>query len=333
MRHRRHAGKKYPIRVEDIALAVLGFFAGPLLWWMSQTWQQNSAATSIQTMEYWIALLCGLLSISLSTLWCIILVFGVAFAIAVKTKNKFIGYWADRFTPKFLQRLIISVIGIQLTFGSQALAAEHHADEPTASVSVENPFMPQLADVAEPPAPATTPSEMSETKVPTSTPSTRSPVSPSVDAPPPTPEPRHSSQLTQESTPEPAVTKNVATDDVEPMPRQTTTIPVPHDAGAQLHDHDTASPAPTESYVPEQPVQSPYITPLNPDRENEDPTHVVQRGDSLWDIAHQELGEHSPLSQIDQRWRQWWEHNRETLGDNPHALSPGTVLKAPPFTH
>jgi nucleoid-associated protein YgaU len=59
---------------------------------------------------------------------------------------------------------------------------------------------------------------------------------------------------------------------------------------------------------------------------------VVKAGDCLWDIAYHELGADATLFQIDQRWRQWWRYNQNTIGDNPHALQPGTVLQSPPFT-
>ncbi|MGO1183667.1 MAG: LysM peptidoglycan-binding domain-containing protein [Micrococcaceae bacterium] len=61
--------------------------------------------------------------------------------------------------------------------------------------------------------------------------------------------------------------------------------------------------------------------------------HIVVSGDSLWGIAAAELGSSATNYEIDQRWRQWWQENRTRVGDNPHLLIPGTVLKTPSWTH
>lgn len=339
MRKHSATAQQQSARLEDIVLAVLGFLAGPLLWWMAQTWQQNPAATSIQTMEHWIALLCGFLGIGLSTMWAIFVLAGIGFAIAMKTKNKVIGYWSGVFTPKFLQRIIISVIGIQLTFGPQAFAAEEAVAEPTeiTSTAPDNPFMPELAEISATPdqeatsQPLATPS----TAEPSPDPTTQAPSSnvPQARSTPISPQPRQSRQIMSDVVPEPTVRSSSPDNTVEPAPRQTTTIPVPQESARDTVDHETSTPGLPTTYLPQKPVPSPYIAAPNPDRTMEEPTLVVQTGDSLWDIAHQELGAESTLPEIDQRWRQWWQHNLEIIGDDPHALSPGSVLKAPPFTH
>lgn len=61
-------------------------------------------------------------------------------------------------------------------------------------------------------------------------------------------------------------------------------------------------------------------------------THIVTRGDSLWSIAARELGSDATELEVDRRWRQWWDHNRTVIGDNPHVLRPGDVLSTPPWT-
>lgn len=61
--------------------------------------------------------------------------------------------------------------------------------------------------------------------------------------------------------------------------------------------------------------------------------HIVISGDSLWGIAAAELGSSATDYEIDQRWRQWWQVNRTSVGDNPHLLIPGTALKTPSWTH
>ncbi|WP_136090075.1 LysM peptidoglycan-binding domain-containing protein [Auritidibacter ignavus] len=60
-------------------------------------------------------------------------------------------------------------------------------------------------------------------------------------------------------------------------------------------------------------------------------TVIVGTGECLWDIAHEELGADATIHEIDLRWRQWWSHNQDVLGPDPHTVSPGTVLSSPPF--
>lgn len=332
--------RQHSAQFEDIVLAVLGSLAGPLLLWMAQTWQHNPAATSVQTMEYWIALLCGFLGIGLCTIWGVFLLAGLGFAIAVKTKNKVVGYWSGLFTPKFLQRIIVSIIGIQLTFSSQAFATEATTPEPTeiASTIADNPFMPELAEMS-----AATNEEAHSSPAAKQSSDEPSPRSATSKAPPTAvpdtqssavaPQPRKSSQLEPDVVPEATGSSNGTEIPVQPTPRQTTTISVPQDPMRDTEDQETTKPGLPGIYLPQKPVPSPYIATPNPDRSPEEPTFVVQTGDSLWDIAHQELGSESTLPQIDLRWRQWWQHNIDVIGKDPHVLSPGTVLKAPPFTH
>lgn len=341
MQEHRATTRQYAAQIEDVVLAVLGFVAGPLLWWMSQTWQQNPAATSIQTLEYGIALLCGFLGIGLSTMWVIFLLAGFVFAVAIKTKNKMIGYWSGLFTPKFLQRIIVSVIGLQLTFGSQAIAAEEAPSDPTqvTSTASDNPFMPELAEMSAVPEqdPAPEPMTMPSTAVTSPELPTEAPLSSVSNTPstPLAPQPRQSTQIVPEADSKLTATADSNTPKAapDPTPRQTTTIAVPQQPAGNTVDQKASTPGLPDTYLPQKSVPSPYIAAPNPDRSVEDPTLVIQTGDSLWDIAHQELGADSTMRQIDQRWRQWWQHNLDLIGDDPHVLSPGTVLKAPPFTH
>lgn len=314
--------------IEDVLLAVLGLVAGPLLWWMSLTWQQNQTASSVQTLEYWIALLCGFIGVGLSTLWVIFLVAGLVFAVALKTKNKVVRYWSGLFTPKFLQRLIISVLGLQLTFGPQALASEQMEPSETATILEEQPFLPEIAELPTSSAEATTAEPSTN---PTETPSTATTVpmeETSQPEPSISPEPRQTSVVApKKETPVDVEPSGTAVSEPEPSSEQTTSIPVE----ADMADQQT-QPRPSERYVPQKPSPPPYIAAPNPERTTENPSVVVQSGDSLWDIAHQELGADATLTQIDQRWRQWWQHNHNVVGTDPHTLSPGMVLMAPPFT-
>jgi len=54
----------------------------------------------------------------------------------------------------------------------------------------------------------------------------------------------------------------------------------------------------------------------------EEKTYTVDSGDSLWKIAEQELGDGN-------RWREIYDANKETIGDNPDLIKPGQRLKIP----
>lgn len=341
MRQHSATPRQHSVQFEDIVLLILGLIAGPLLWWMSQAWRQNPAASSVETMEYWIALLCGCLGIGLCAMWGIFILAGLGLVIATKTRNRVLTYWSKLFTPKFLQRIIIAVLGIQLTLGSQAYAAEEAPAEFTevASATGHNPFMPELAEI-----PATADSDESSSPTASVTndndPPSESPTAyqtsdnraktEPLGVPP---QPRQTSQIKEEVVPETAVSPEGEQSPVSPTPRQTTTIPVPQEPEINAIEQDTTRPGLTKTYTPKKPVPSPYIAAPNPDRSPEGPTLVIQTGDSLWDIAHQELGAGATLAEIDQRWRQWWQHNEDVIGKDPHDLSPGSILEAPPFTH
>src|SRR5699024_9322302 len=98
-------------------------------------------------------------------------------------------------------------------------------------------------------------------------------------------------------------------------------------------DQETTKPGLPGIYLAQKPVPSPYIATPHPYRSPENPTFVVQTCDRLRDIAHRALGSEPRLAQIALRWRRWWQHTIAGIGKDPHALSPGTVLKAPPLTH
>ena len=78
---------------------------------------------------------------------------------------------------------------------------------------------------------------------------------------------------------------------------------------------------------------APEAVVTSPDHRTTHLEHIVVTGDSLWGIAAAELGPSATAYEIDQRWRQWWQENRHSIGDNPHVLIPGTVLTTPAWTH
>lgn len=60
---------------------------------------------------------------------------------------------------------------------------------------------------------------------------------------------------------------------------------------------------------------------------------VVRPGDTLWGIAAGELREagsgEPAATQVATRWPTWWSANRQTIGDDPDLLHPGTPLTRP----
>jgi len=51
-------------------------------------------------------------------------------------------------------------------------------------------------------------------------------------------------------------------------------------------------------------------------------SYTVHKGDNLWDIAHNHLGDGS-------RWHEIYDLNKSALGDNPRMIMPGTELQMP----
>lgn len=337
MNQRTKETKTPRLAIEDVMLAVLGLAAGPLLVWMGNNWQATQAASSIQTLEYWIGLICGLIGLSLSMMWLVFFIAGLGFVVALKTKNKVIGYWSRLFTPKFLQRIIISVFGAQLALGSQAFAAPAEPSEPApvTSTSPENPFMPEVAEFSTPanesPAPSDSESPTATTQHPSSEPDQESSRPSASSSPTVEPTPRQSSVITPDTSTTSTPTSDTTTEHTEPSPRQTTTIPVEPQLPSESSDEQTPRPNSDTGFTPDKPLPTPYVSAPNPDRITDAPTVVIKEGDCLWDVAHQELGADATLMQIDDRWRQWWQHNHEVIGDDPHTLLPGSVLTAPPW--
>lgn len=56
---------------------------------------------------------------------------------------------------------------------------------------------------------------------------------------------------------------------------------------------------------------------------------TVLAGDTLWDIASQQLGPTASDVDVALHWPRWYEANKAQIGENPHVLLPGQILKAP----
>jgi hypothetical protein len=56
---------------------------------------------------------------------------------------------------------------------------------------------------------------------------------------------------------------------------------------------------------------------------------TVLAGDTLWDIASQQLGPAASDVDVALHWPRWYEANKAQIGENPHVLLPGQILQAP----
>lgn len=96
-------------------------------------------------------------------------------------------------------------------------------------------------------------------------------------------------------------------------------------------------PAPVPDTAPALDWASPDAAP-GPSASTPNPTGgagpvVVQPGDSLWELAEQDLaarGASTSDAAVAQAWPAWWAANREAVGDDPDLLQPGTPLTPPP---
>lgn len=59
------------------------------------------------------------------------------------------------------------------------------------------------------------------------------------------------------------------------------------------------------------------------------PTHVVQEGDSLWDIAASRLPDGADDTAIAAAWQAIYALNRDVVGPDPDVLQPGQQLELP----
>lgn len=317
--------------VEDLLLTLLGLLSGPILLWMSRQWSHMPAASSLKTFEFWVATVAGMVGVFLAALWLMFLIAGVLYAIGLKTRNTVLTYWSSLFTPKFLRRLFMSVMGIQLAISSQAIASPtpEVPTETTATSENAEVFMPEIVTEHNP-LPETNTTEQSPQQA-TATPSdvasevTEAPSDAVVvDNSAVEPQPRQTSTILVQPPQEVEADQHSG---LEELPRQISTVPViPKQLGIQ--ENSASSP---DMYRPQQPVTAPYLGSVPQARDSGQNIFVIRDGDCLWDIAHTELGADATLFEIDERWRQWWEHNRSVLGDDPHVLKPGTVLSTPPF--
>lgn len=70
-------------------------------------------------------------------------------------------------------------------------------------------------------------------------------------------------------------------------------------------------------------------TAAKPPQADRSDKHVVQPGDTLWDIAADDLGPNADAADIAREWPRWFKKNRATIGNDPDLIQPGMVLQDP----
>ncbi|MCA4132276.1 LysM peptidoglycan-binding domain-containing protein [Arthrobacter sp. M4] len=85
-----------------------------------------------------------------------------------------------------------------------------------------------------------------------------------------------------------------------------------------------------QSQVPGLPGQdAPRTTTATFQSQSDQRDVVVTAGDTLWNIAAEDLGPLATDVEIAREWPRWHDTNRGVIGDDPNLLRPGQVLHAP----
>jgi nucleoid-associated protein YgaU len=127
---------------------------------------------------------------------------------------------------------------------------------------------------------------------------------------------------------------------ITPVPRPQ--APPTHDLQKRHNAHEaqemrageSAEPAAGPEWRPRQPVTEPDLLAAPPVRAGQDAQAVsgevtVLAGDTLWDIASRQLGGTASDVEVALHWPRWYEANKAQIGENPHVLLPGQILKPP----
>jgi hypothetical protein len=110
-----------------------------------------------------------------------------------------------------------------------------------------------------------------------------------------------------------------------PAPEQLSTRPAP--------ELQPRLPMAQPNWRPSPPVTDPGMLAAQPVRAGQGTPPgsdvTVLAGDTLWDIAAHQLGPTASDVEVALYWPRWYEANKAQIGENPHVLLPGQILKAP----
>ncbi|WP_168223562.1 LysM peptidoglycan-binding domain-containing protein [Pseudarthrobacter sp. NIBRBAC000502772] len=106
----------------------------------------------------------------------------------------------------------------------------------------------------------------------------------------------------------------------------------PADTGGKTTETPAAAVRP--DWRPSPPVPDPGLLAAQPVRAEQGPPAslsevTVLAGDTLWDIASRHLGPAASDVDVALHWPRWYEANKSRIGESPHVLLPGQILKAP----
>lgn len=133
-------------------------------------------------------------------------------------------------------------------------------------------------------------------------------------------------------------TDHAAASDEDAIPTATTMSPAPAAApNAEAPRTEPMSPAdpptPGTTAIPatgSQTVPEGTAAPAAPSDSASAPSGVTVRpGDSLWSIAARSLPDNTSAARVDAALREWYQANRDVIGDDPNLIRPGQYLTAP----
>lgn len=106
----------------------------------------------------------------------------------------------------------------------------------------------------------------------------------------------------------------------------------PGDPGDQTSQAPAAAVRP--DWRPSPPVLDPGLMAAQPVRAEQTTLPALSEvtvlaGDTLWDIASGHLGPAASDVDVALHWPRWYEANKSQIGESPHVLLPGQILKAP----